>query len=304
MDRLHALRVFRTVAEKGSFVKAADALTMSKSATSRAVVELEALLGVRLLQRSTRSIALTVEGAQVLEQSGVVLAAFDQMVSANRLNSTEATGNVRLNAPVSFGIRRLGPALAAFLARHPKVTIDLQLTDRQVDLIEENVDVALRIARDLSSTLIARRVATASIRAYASTTYVERHGRPHHPADLARHICLIYGAGTSAASDRAPWHFVNATTGEQVKVAVNGPLHANNGDVLVAAAANGAGIVLQPDFIVDASVPVPGVEALLPGWHAEPLGIYLVYGSRQYQTLRVRRLIDHLANELADNAPR
>ena len=304
MDRLHALRVFRMVAEKGSFVKAADALTMSKSATSRAVVELEALLGVRLLQRSTRSIALTVEGAQVLEQSGVVLAAFDQMVSANRLNSTEATGTVRFNAPVSFGIRRLGPALAAFLARHPKVTIDLQLTDRQVDLIEENVDVALRIARDLKSTLIARRVATAAVRAYASTAYVERHGAPRHPADLVGHRCLTYGAGTAAASDRAPWHFVHMTTGEQAKVAVTGSLHANNGDVLVAAAANGAGIVLQPDFIVDASVPMPGVEPLLPDWQAEPLGIYLVYGSRQYQTLRVRRLIDHLTSELAEDTPR
>ena len=97
---------------------------------------------------------------------------------------------------------------------------------------------------------------------------------------------------------------MHAETGERIKVAAAGNLHSNNGDVLVAAAANGAGVVLQPDFIVDAGVPAPGVVPVLPGWHAEPLGIWLVYGSRQYQTLRVRRLIDHLAGELADGAPR
>ena len=300
MDHLKALQVFRTVAEKGSFVKAADALSMSKSATSRAVVDLEALLGVRLLQRSTRSIALTVEGTQVLEQAGAVLSAFEQMVGSTRRSGTEATGTVRLNAPVSFGIRRLGPALARFMALHPKVTVELQLTDRQVDLIEENVDVALRIARELRSTLIARRVAGTGMRAHASAAYLARCGTPQHPSDLARHHCLTYGAGT----DRAPWQFVHAASGERVKVTVGGNLHSNNGDVLVAAAAHGAGIVLQPDFIVDASVPAPGVVPLLPDWQAEPLGIWLVYGSRRYQTLRVRRLIDHLAGELADGAPR
>ena len=299
MDRLNALHVFRTVAEKGSFVKAAEALAMSKSATSRAVIELEALLGARLLQRSTRSIALTVEGTQVLEHATVVLGAFDQMLTSTRQSGTEATGTVRLNAPVSFGIRRLGPALARFMALHPKVTVELQLTDRQVDLIEENVDVALRIARELRSTLIARRVAGAGMRAHASAAYLARQGAPLHPSDLSRHACLTYGAGT----DRAPWQFVHADTGERVKVAVGGTLHSNNGDVLVAAAAHGAGVVLQPDFIVDASVPAPGVVPLLPGWRAEPLGIWLVYGSRQYQTLRVRRLIDHLAVELGEPAP-
>ncbi len=291
MDRLHALEVFKTVVEKGSFVKAAETLGLSTTAASRTVSDLETLLGVRLLQRTTRRIGLTTEGSEVLEQASRLLETYDELAAVNRKSQSEPSGEIRVNAPVSYGMRRLGPVLASFMEQYPRVVIDLQLTDRVVDLVDENVDVAIRISRDLKSTLIARRMADAQLRLLASPEYLRRRGKPRHPSELAGHRLLNYAYLT----DRNHWSFTHAETGEQVRVPVTGALSANNGDVLVAAAIRDAGIALQPDFIAEEALASGALEELLPQWRGTPVGVYAVYTSRRYQALRVRRWIEHLA---------
>jgi DNA-binding transcriptional LysR family regulator len=291
VDRLRALEVFKTVVEKGSFVKAAEALGLSTTAASRTVSDLEHLLGVRLLQRTTRRIGLTTEGSEVLDQASRLLETYEELSSVNRMSQSEPSGEIRVNAPVSYGTRRLGPVLASFMEQYPRVVIDLQLTDRVVDLIDENVDVAIRISRDLKSTLIARRIADAQLRLLASPGYLARHGTPQHPSDLAGHRLLNY----TYLADRNYWHFTHADTGEQARVPVSGALSANNGDVLVAAAIHDAGIAMQPDFLADEALASGALQELLPHWRTAPLGVYAVYASRRYQALRVRRWIEHLA---------
>ena len=294
MDRLRAIEIFKTVVDRGSFVKAAEALDLSTTAVSRSLSELEAQLGVRLLQRTTRRLALTPEGSEVLEHAGRVLEAYDDLAAVNRLSRSEPVGDIRVNAPVSYGMRRLGPVLASFLRAHPRVRIDLQLTDRVVDLVDENVDVAIRISRDLKSTLIARRIAEARLHVVAAPAYLRERGTPRHPDELAGHTVLSY----AYLADRHQWQLTHVDSGEQVRVPVAGMLTANNGDVLTAVAAEGVGIVLQPDFIVEEALRSGALVEVLPEWRLPPLGIYAVYSSRRYQTLRVRRWIDHLTQTL------
>ena len=291
MDRLRALEVFKTVVEKGSFVKAAEALGLSTTAASRTVSELETLLGVRLLQRTTRRIGLTTEGSEVLEQASRLLETYEELSSVNRMGQSEPSGEIRVNAPVSYGMRRLGPVLASFLEQYPRVVIDLQLTDRVVDLVDENVDVAIRISRELKSTLVSRRMADAQLLLLASPGYLAQHGTPQHPSELAEHRLLNY----AYLADRNYWSFTHTATGEQVRVPVSGALSANNGDVLVAAAIHGAGIALQPDFIADEALASGALQELMPQWRGAPVGVYAVYTSRGYRALRVRRWIEHLA---------
>jgi DNA-binding transcriptional LysR family regulator len=290
MDRLRTLTLFKAVAEMGSFINAADALDVSASVVSRAVAEFESLLEVRLFERSTRHVALTAEGRSVLEQVTQVLDAYDDLMNAGKNGTTDISGHVRFTAPASF-VRAVSPAVSAFIAQHPKVMIDLQLRETPGDLVQEGIDLAMRIAWDLPDTLIARRIGHARLGVFASPAYLARKGTPAHPADIASHDCLRYtGLGRAV-----PWAFEHRRTNEQVVPTATGMLMTNSGEALMSAAVHGSGLVLLPYFLVEPALRSGALQSVLDDWQAPDLGVYLTYTSRRNQPQRVRVLIDWLA---------
>ncbi|CAG0946559.1 HTH-type transcriptional regulator DmlR [Gammaproteobacteria bacterium] len=290
MDRLRALEIFKTVAVKGSFVKAAELLNLSNPVVTRAVQELEAMLGVRLLQRSTRRMSLTPEGSAVLERAKSLLDAFDELAS---IGST-SEGEIRLTAPASFGAARLIPVLAKFRATHPKVRVDLVLTDERLDLVEHGIDLALRIARTLPDSLIARRIGEARIGAFSAPEYLRARGMPRHPDELEAHDCLVYGGPGRDST----WRFHHPVTQALVEPALRASFFANSTEALLGAALHGAGLAMLPHFLVESAVAQGRLVPVLAQWPSPALDVYLAYGSARNQPQRVRQLIDHLAAAL------
>jgi DNA-binding transcriptional LysR family regulator len=194
MDRLKALEIFKAVADRGSFVKAAEALDLSTPAVSRSVQDLEKTLGVRLLQRTTRRVSLTPEGEQVLQRARGMLDAYDELAALSSEGAAQVAGEIRFKAPASFS-SWLVPALAEFTARHPKARVQLVACDMPMDLVAERIDLDLRVTRVLPDSLIARRVGDVPIGVYAAPAYLARKGTPKHPHELAEHDCLVRGSG-------------------------------------------------------------------------------------------------------------
>lgn len=289
MDRFLELRSFAEVVDAGSFVAAADRLALSKAAVSRHVAELEARLGVRLLHRTTRKLSLTAEGEVFHARARQLLADMDEAEAEITSRSREAVGLVRVSVPVSFGIRHLADAWGAFRRKHPKVTLDINLSDRVADLAEEGFDVAVRIARLPSSSLITRQIASTRMVLCASPQYLRRAGRPRQPADIAAHAVIAY----SYWSERDEWVF-DGPEGP-VTVRTQPCIRTNNGDVCRAAALQHQGLILQPTFIVGDDLRQGTLVEVLPDYRSITLGIHAVYQSRKHLTPKVRLLIDFLA---------
>jgi DNA-binding transcriptional LysR family regulator len=289
MDKFQEMRVFAAVVDAGSFVGAADAIEMSKPAVSRHVQDLEARLGVRLLQRTTRKLSLTEEGAVFYARCKDLLADVDEAEAEITSRTGEASGLLKVNVPVSFGIIHLAPLWAEFMARHPKVRLDVTLSDRVVDLVEEGFDVAVRIARMPNSSLISRKIAMTRMVVCATPAYLKKHGTPRQPADLAAHTVLAY----SLFSAGDLWEF----DGPQGKVGVKvtPQLHTNSGDTCRAAALQHQGIIYQPSFLVGADLKSGALVQLLPEYLSAALGIYTVYPTRKHLSPKVRLLIDFLS---------
>ncbi|WP_280156607.1 LysR family transcriptional regulator [Piscinibacter sp. XHJ-5] len=292
MDRLKALEVFKSIVEHGSFVKGAEALGISRSVATRAVQDLEAHLRVRLLQRTTRRIALTVVGHNVLEQACGLIDQFRAMEAMSSLSGTEVAGSVRLVAPASYGRQMLGPALADFRSTYPGVSVDLRLVDDCVDVIDDEADLSICVGRGLRLSLIARKIGVARLGLYASSSYLVRNGAPEHPFDLQRHDCLT-------CHGIPHWQFKHRHTQETHAASPRGVLNSNSVDTLIAAAIHGAGIVLLPCFLADRFVDAGELQSILEGWQAASLDVHLAYSSRQHQPLRVRKLIDHLSDAIS-----
>ena len=289
MDRFFEMQTFAAVVDAGSFVKAADALGVSKAAVSRYVGDLEARLGVRLLHRTTRRLSLTGEGQVFYARSKELLAGVDEAEAEITSRSGAASGLLRINAPVTFGIRHLAPLWGLFRARYPNVTLDVTLADRVVDLVEEGYDVAIRIATLPSSTLISKRLATTRMVLCASPDYLKAHGAPRRPAELTAHAVISY----SYWSTRDEWHF----DGPQGHVSVKTQpcLHTNSGDTCRAAALAHQGIILQPTFLVGDDLAAGTLVELMPEFRSIELGIYAIYPTRKHVSPKVRALIDFLA---------
>jgi DNA-binding transcriptional LysR family regulator len=290
MDRLSALEAFVRVAETGSFSEAAHRLKTSKSAVSRLVSGLEADLGVRLIHRTTRSLTLTEAGRGYCERAGRILADLaeaDQSVS--RMQATPR-GRLVVNAPMSFGHLHLGAAIPDFLARHADVTVDLTLTDRFVDLIDEGVDVAVRIGTLADSSLVARRLAPVRRVVCASSTYLAARGTPATPADLAAHDCIGY----SYSPQRQEWRFCEPD-GREHPVAVTGRLSLNNGDAIRAAALRDAGLALLPTFIVGADLREGRLVSVLESFVPQNMSLNAVYPHARHLSPKVRAFVDFLA---------
>jgi len=294
MDKVQEMASFVAVVEAGSFVRAADAIGLSKAAVSRHVGELEQRLGVRLLQRTTRRVSLTVEGQQFYARCKELLASIDEAEAEVGAHRGEASGLLRINAPLSFGVLHLAPLWGRFAAAHPKVVLDITLSDRIVDLVEEGFDVAVRIAALPSSNLVSRRLATTRVVLCASPEYLARHGTPSHPRELGVHRTISYSYW---AGGRNEWKF-DGPEGE-VAVRVHPVLHANNGDTCRAAALDHLGVILQPDFIVGDDLRRGALVQLMPQYRSIELGIHALYPTRKHLPLKVRGLVDFLVEAFA-----
>ncbi len=294
MDVLDGMRTFVAVIEAGSFARAADRLDRSPQLVSKYVAQLEARLGTRLLNRSTRRLSITEAGQAYFDRCVQVLADIDEMERAVADMTTQARGKLRINAPMSFGITHLSRAIAAFQREQPEVHVDLTLNDRAVDIISEGFDLAIRIARLADSALVARRLARIRLVACASPGYLDRHGAPREPADLAAHNCLQYAYWT----DGSRWRFER--DGESHVVDGRGTLAANNGDALRAAAVADVGVVVLPTFIVGNELRSGRLVRILPEYEIPGLAVYAVYAHRQFLSAKVRTFVDHLSGFFGD----
>ncbi len=293
MDQFIQMRTFVTVVDAGSFVGAAEMLSLSKAAVSRQVNELESRLGVRLIHRTTRRMSLTTEGEVFLNRCRHLLSELDEAEAEISSRSTVASGLLRVNVPVTYGIRRLAPLWGAFRDLHPRVRLDITLSDRMVDLVEEGFDLAVRIGQLRDSSLVSRRLSQTRLIICASPGYLEGHGAPRHPSELAEHAVIAY----SYLSGGDEWHL----EGPQgvVRVRTRACIHTNNGDTCHAAALAGQGIVLQPDFVVGEDIRRGKLVELMPEYSAGELGIYAVYPTRRYVAPKVRALVDFLSRHCA-----
>lgn len=299
LDRVTGMQVFSKIAGLGSLSAAARAMGMSQTMATKHMAALEGRLGVKLLHRTTRRLTLTEAGRTYLEAAERILSEIEDADVAASAETMHVRGTLRLNAPVSFGIREIAPLLPELARRHPDLTVDLGLNDRYVDLIEEGWDLVIRIGTLADSSMIARRLAPCRMIVCASPTYVAEHGYPRNVADLKRHVCLGYTLSRAVGADR--WSF--GSNGRET-VAISGNLKANNGDALVAAAIAGQGIIYQPEFLVTREI---AAGLLLPlRLDHDPIeldGIYALYPANRRPPAKVRATIDFLADRLAPLPP-
>ncbi|NEZ04995.1 LysR family transcriptional regulator [Wenzhouxiangella sp. XN201] len=295
MDRFQEMQVFSAVVDAGSFVGAAEALNLSSAAVSRQLAALESRLGVRLLNRTTRRLSLTEDGEVFLERARQLLEELSDAEAEITERSAEAIGRLRINAPVSFGVQHLAGLWGDFLERHPRLKLDITLSDRSVDLVEEGYDLAIRIGRLPDSTLIARELSTTRMVLCTSPEYLANNGTPQHPRELADHAVWSYSY--FALGDE--WRFTGPEG--EVSVRLRPVLHSNNGDTCRTGALQHRCIILQPSFLVGADLEAGLLVELLPDYHAGELGIHALYPSRRHVTPKLRLMIDYLAEALTPN---
>jgi len=295
MDRFEDLKTFVRVVEAGTLTAAAERLGVAKSAVSRRLAELEERLGAQLLRRTTRRLNLTDSGWAFYERAVRILADLDEAEAAVSQAHGTLRGRLRVAAPLSFGLRHLGPAITDFMHLHPEVVFDLDFNDREVDLVQEGFDLAIRIAELQDSTLIARRLANVRLVLCASPAYLEEHGVPAVPDDLVRHRCLIY----TYASDPSTWRYLGAD-GAEGMVKVSAYISANNGDFLCRAAVAGEGMVLTPTFLAYREIEDGRLVRVLPQFEWPSVAAYAVYPQTRHLSLRVRAFVDYLAQRFGD----
>ncbi len=293
MDKYQEMRVFVAVVDASSFVNAGEALGLSRQAVSRHVADLESRLGVRLMRRTTRKLSLTDEGHLFYARCTALLAQIDDAESEITSRTDEARGLLRINAPLSFGLLYLAPLWPRFMRRHPLVTLDVTLADQVVDLVEEGFDVAVRIARLPSSSIVSRKLTSTRVVLCASPEYLAERGTPAHPLELARHDVVSY----SLLSTGENWEFKGPSGAVSVKVSPR--MRTNSGDTCVAAALQHLGIVLQPTFMVGPHLSSGVLVEVLPEYRSVELNVYALYPTRKHLAPRVRLLVDFLVEALA-----
>jgi len=291
MDRLEAMRLFVRVADLGSFAAVAQQEGVARSVITRQVAALEARLGCKLMARSTRRLTLTSAGAAFIEKCRVILNLVDAAETDIAAEHQSPRGNIRVSVPLSFGLKRLAPLLLEFARRYPDVALDMEYSDRRGNLIEEGIDLSIRVTSRLAAGDVARKLGVSHMKVVAAPQYLAQHGRPKLPADVAHHEFLGYtyaGAGG-----------IEFQVGDQrQKVDLRGRLNANNGEVLAEAAAQGMGITCQPDFVIDEFIAAGRVEQILGDYPMPELGIYAMLPSNRQVPYRVRVLMDFLADRL------
>ena len=290
MDRFHAIAAFAKVVETGSFARAAERLGVSVSAVSRQVADLEAHLDSRLLNRTTRRLSLTESGRVFYERCVQLLADLEEAEQSAHAGTLKPRGTLRLTCGTTFGVRHLAPAMVGFIERFPEMRLDLELSDRAVDLVDEGFDVAVRIGNVGSQNLVGRKIGETRLICCASPAYLARHGEPKQPEDLSRHACLTY----EYASQKNLWAFRDRT-GRERSVRVSGPVHGNSGAMLSALAKAGLGVIVAPDFQVGPEVRDGRLTRILRAFELAPINIYVVYPSRRHLSAKVRAFAEFLS---------
>ncbi|MBT2296251.1 LysR family transcriptional regulator [Pseudomonas fluorescens] len=287
MDRLQAMRVFVTVTELGSQSAAAEYLELSRPVVSRYLAELEDWVGARLMHRTTRKLSLTAAGTEILPRCRQMLELSGDMQAAVSTPEDAPRGMLRISASTSFGQAQLAAAMAEFVGRYPGVSIDLQMLDRTVNLVDERIDLAIRMSNDLDPNLIARRLTVCRSVICASPAYLQEHPAPQRVEDLSRHNCL-----THSYVGKSLWHFEQ--DGEQVSVPVQGNISANEASTLLRATMAGAGVAMLPSY--QAGTHIQSGELIHLLTHAEPrkMNMYAVYASRKHMPSALRSLLDFL----------
>jgi DNA-binding transcriptional LysR family regulator len=295
---LEGLAIFARVAELRSFSRAASELSLSKATISKAVTRLEKKLGTRLFNRTSRRLALTDAGAHLAARAAVLLSEAEAAESEAMSLAAAPRGKVRLAAPMSFGVLFVAPLLPELFRLHPELTIDLHLSDAQIDLIGEGFDAALRIGQLSDTSLLARRLCDMPLHLVAAPAYLKAHGRPKHPLELSRHQAISYAYQLTQDT----WRFHKAS-GETAAVRPAGPLRVNNGEAMLPSLIAGIGIGVLPDFIVKDALADGRLERLLPGWSLPAGAVYWVTPPGGLKPKRVEILAEFLAAKLARRAP-
>lgn len=296
MDQLDAMRLFVRVAELGSFAAVAKQLGVARSVVTRKVAALEARLGVKLIARSTRRLNLTAAGAGYLEKCREIIKLLEAAETDITEDRQEPRGPIRIGLPLIFGVRHLAPLLLEFCRRYPGIALDMDFSDRRINLIEEGVDLSIRITDTLGQREVARRLGSVAMVVVASPEYLRAHGEPAHPAELAGHECLSY-----TLSDNSSWRFT--VDGQVRNYPMGGRLQANNGDVLMAAAVQGLGIACEPMFIAGPALTAGSVRQVLADFPIPELGIHAVLPGNRHVPHRVRVLVEFLAGRLEQSPP-
>lgn len=289
MDQLTAMRVFVEAVERGSLTSAAERLGLSRAKTSRYLAFLEHLLGARLLHRSTRSLSLTGEGELALSDCRQMLDVQERMLAKRHDHASEPKGELRITCSQSFSQSYLANVIAEYALRYPQVSIDIQLLERSVNLVEERIDLAIRMTNTLDPGTIAKPLGVCRSVICASPAYLDARGRPGSPQELLSHACL-----THAQFETHSWRFQSMPHDEWIKVPIKGQIRANDVTVLKQAALAGVGIAMLPTYLVRGEIVSGQLEAVLADWPLQQLGIHAVYTSRQYMPAALRTLLDFL----------
>lgn len=288
MDRIDAMRLFVRVADAGSFSKAAEAAGIGQPTVSRRVQDLEHRLKVQLFKRSTRSLSLTESGARFYERAQLILSEFDDAEAEARGLDHEPVGLLRITAAQSLAKRLIAPRMCKFLKLYPHIRLDMMVDDTVVDLIEEGVDLAIRLGTLSDSALMARKLTVSRRFAYASPGYIERNGMPKHPSELVNHEALTF----RQSSISARWMFEK--DGDRVEVDVNGRIKASSGEVLLQAALDGLGVAIGTDWLAGEHLRSGELVPVLEGWMPPSLDMHAVWPSGHPLKGKAKTFIDYL----------
>ena len=293
MDRITAAEVFVCIAERASMTAAADTLDMSRAMVTRYLAQMEQWAGARLMHRTTRRLSLTEAGVATLERCRRMLEAAADMSSATATGSDTPRGLLRIACSQSLACDVLASAVSVFLHRHPEVSVDLQIDSRPVNLVQDRIDLAIRLTNDLDPNLIARRLGDCASVICASPQYIDRQGKPEQVQALSTHNCLTY-----SYFGKSMWEF--DVKGDRITVPVSDNLSANEPQVLLSACLEGAGIAMQPLYAAAPHIASGRLVELLPQAIVQGLGVHALYASRKQMPSALRALLDFLADRFAD----
>lgn len=293
MDRISAMRVFSEVVTRGSFTAAANTLGMSRAMVTRHIGELERWLGARLLQRSTRRLSLTEAGEACVVRSRQLLELVNDVEQVVGQRDTEPHGQIRVQCNPAFGQAYLSAILVDYLAKYPRTKIDLVLSDQPLSLVDERIDLAIRMTNELDPALIAKKLSSCRAVLCCTPVYLEKNDAPKTPDDLTQHNCLSH-----SRVEKSQWSF--SRQGEECLVQVSGSFSANDTMSLVEAVRAGGGLAVLPNYVVAPMLRDGELVSVLPDWHADELGIYAFYISRRHQPASLRTLLDFLTQRLGN----
>lgn len=296
MDKFADIEAYTAVVEAGTFSAAGERLGVAKSVVSRRISQLERRLGSRLLHRTTRRLTLTDAGRNFYQRAVQILADLDDAEQSVAEETQELRGSLRLATPLSFGLMHMSDAIADFLKEHPAIELNLDLNDRNINLVEEGFDMAVRIGQLEDSTLVSRRLGTARNITCASQSYLDTHGEPAHPAELQKHIGLQY----SNMTYKQQWHY-ETPEGKAIHARPQIRVRANNGESLAAAACAGLGITTGPTFILGSYIKEGSLVTILDDYQRAAAGIHAVYPPGRLIPRRIQAFSDFLAGRYGDH---